>query len=209
MAKLLYVEASPRKDRSVSIAVAKEFVASYLASHPGDTVETLDVWNTPLPEFNGAVINAKYAIMHGQPYDPADAAAWSTVERMCEHFKSFDKFLFSTPMWNFGIPYKLKHYIDVITQPGLTFTYAPETGYTGLVSGKPSCAIYSRGGAYPAGTAAAAFDLQKGYLPVVLGLIGFKDVKSVVIEPTAAAPDAVAAEKQKRIAEARAMAMSF
>jgi putative NADPH-quinone reductase len=32
-------------------------------------------------------------------------------------------------MWNFGIPYKLKHYIDVLTQPGQTFNFDPTTGY--------------------------------------------------------------------------------
>ena len=31
-----------------------------------------------------------------------------------------ERVLISTPMWNFGIPYKLKHWLDIINQPGLT-----------------------------------------------------------------------------------------
>jgi len=36
MARLLYVEASPRKERSVSTGVAKAFVEEYRKTHPGD-----------------------------------------------------------------------------------------------------------------------------------------------------------------------------
>ena len=64
-------------------------------------------------------------------------------------------------MWNFGVPYKLKHYIDVITQPGLSFSFSPETGYTGLVTGKPAAVIYARGGEYSSSEAAARMDFQK------------------------------------------------
>ena len=38
MAKLLHIEASPRKDRSASIAVARTFLDEYGKTHPGDTV---------------------------------------------------------------------------------------------------------------------------------------------------------------------------
>jgi FMN-dependent NADH-azoreductase len=44
-------------------------------------------------------------------------------------------------MWNFGVPYVLKHYIDVITQPGLTFSFNPATGFSGLVTGRPATVI--------------------------------------------------------------------
>ena len=36
MARLLYIESSPRKERSKSIAVAKAFLEKYKAEHPGD-----------------------------------------------------------------------------------------------------------------------------------------------------------------------------
>ena len=53
MAKLLYIESSPRKDRSASIAVARHFIDLYKARNPGDTVETLDLWAANLPPFDG------------------------------------------------------------------------------------------------------------------------------------------------------------
>lgn len=201
MAKLLYIEASPRKDRSASIAVAREFLAAYKAAHAGDTVETLDLWHCPLPDFDGETINAKYAIMHGQPHTAQQKLAWDRVVQVIEQFKAADRYLFSLPMWNFGIPYKLKHYIDVITQPGLTFSFSPDTGYKGLVTGKPAVVVYARGGAY--GTAGAnGMDYQKSYFETLLGFIGFTDVRPVLIEPTISAPDAV----EKTLAAAKATA---
>ncbi len=75
MARLLYIESSPRKDRSASIQVAREFLAAYRQSHPSDQVETLDLWAQKLPEFNGDTINAKYAILHGLEHTEAQARA--------------------------------------------------------------------------------------------------------------------------------------
>ena len=86
-------------------------------------------------------------------------------------------------MWNFSIPYKLKHYLDIITQPGLTFSVDPEKGFFGLVTGKPVTAIYSRGGEYT-NAEAKGMDFQKPYLEMAMGFIGFREINSVIIEPT-------------------------
>ena len=193
MAKLLHIEASPRGDRSASITVAKHFIDSYRAAHPGDTVETLDLWHTGLPEFDGATIDAKYAIMTGQNPTPEQQQAWAVVTKIAEHFKSADKYVFSLPMWNFGIPYKLKQFIDVLVQPGLAFGFSPDTGYTGLITGKPAAIIYARGGAYGPGTGMEAYDAQSSYMKQVLGFIGFTDIKQIFVEPTMAKADAVEA----------------
>ncbi|MEO1523788.1 MAG: NAD(P)H-dependent oxidoreductase [Planctomycetota bacterium] len=191
MAKLLYIESSPRKSRSKSIEVATAFLDAYRQANPDDTVETIDLWDKPLPEFNGYTIDAKYQVLHGQGHDAEQAAAWQAVVDVCDQFKSADKYLMSVPMWNFGIPYKLKHFIDVLAQPGQTFSFDPETGYSGLVTGKPIVVVYARGGAYTANEA-QAMDLQKGYLQMLLGFIGFTEIQNVVIEPTLAAPEDVA-----------------
>ena len=201
MSKLLHIQVSPRIGRSASIAVAEHFVEVYRARHTGDTVETLNLWETDLPEFDGATIDAKYAIMHGQPHTPAQLEAWKAVVRIADRFKSADKYLFSLPMWNFGIPYKLKHFIDVLVQPGLAFSFTPDAGYKGLITGKPVVAIYARGGAYGPGTGAEGYDAQSAYLRQVLGFIGFTDIKEIFVEPTLAGPtanaDAVAAGNLK------------
>jgi FMN-dependent NADH-azoreductase len=207
MSKLLHIEASPRGDRSASISVAKRFLDAYRAKNPGDTVETLDVWKTTLPEFDGATIDAKYAILTGQKPTEDQTRAWQIVTKLTEHFKSADKYLFSLPMWNFGIPYKLKHFIDVLVQPGLTFTFSPSEGFKGLVIGKPAAVIYARGGAYGPGSGAEGYDNQSAYLRQILGFIGLTGLKEIFVEPTSvgAKNEAVAAA----LAKADALAGTF
>jgi FMN-dependent NADH-azoreductase len=188
MAKLLHIESSPRGDRSASTAVARHFIESYRAAHVGDTVETLDLWKAELPEFDGATIDAKYAVMHGQKHTPEQLHAWQTVTKIADHFKSADKYVISLPMWNFGIPYKLKQFIDILVQPGLAFSFSPETGYQGLITGKPIVAVYARGGAYGPGSGMESYDAQSTYLKQLLGFIGFTDIKEIFVEPTLASP---------------------
>jgi FMN-dependent NADH-azoreductase len=78
----------------------------------------------------------------------------------------------------------LKHHIDILVQPGHTFSNSQEEGYKGLVIGKPILVAYARGGEYPSDTNAAAFDLQKRYPELILGVMGFTDIRSIVVEPT-------------------------
>ena len=200
MPKLLHIVGSPRGDRSASIIVAKEFIKAYKAKNPGDEIETLDLWMAELPEFDGATINAKYAVMHGQSFTPDQETAWKAVVKIAEHFKSADKYLFSLPMWNFGIPYKLKHYIDLLVQPGLVVAY--ENGnYRGLVTGKPAVAVYARGGAYGPGTGAEGYDQQSKYLRQILGFIGITDLRDIFVEPTAAKKDEAVDQGKTRAKE--------
>lgn len=205
MSTLLHIEASPRGQRSASVTVAQHFIKAYKAANPNDTVETLDLWYAPLPEFDGSTINAKYAILHGLAFTPEQQQAWRAVTTVAEHFKSADKYLFSLPMWNFGIPYKLKHFIDVLVQPGLAFSFSPETGYKGLITGKPAVAIYARGGAYGPGSRMEAYDAQSTYLKQVLGFIGFTDIKEIFVEPTLAS----ATSKDEALASAIPKAEAF
>jgi FMN-dependent NADH-azoreductase len=205
MAQLLYIEASPRKDRSSSIAVAKTFIETYRENHSNDQIEAIDLWQAPLPEFTGEVINAKYAIYHGQEFSEAQKRAWSAVEKVITQFTGADRYLFSLPMWNFGIPYKLKHYIDVIVQPGFTFSFNSEEGFNGLVTGKPVAAVYSRAGTYGPESAMDNYDLQKTYLETVLGFIGFSDFQSIVIEETLGPVEV----KEKNMAAAREVAQKI
>ncbi len=187
MAKLIYVKTSPR-DRSHSSRVAKQFLDSYRATHPKDTVEELDLWHMDLPPFDGDTINAKYAVMHQQSQNKGEQEAWQRVKDMFHQFASADKYLFSLPMWNFSIPYRLKHYIDILTQPGLAFNVSPQGSYIGLVTGKPAVIVYSSGGGYRLGSGAEAYDMEKPYMKLWLQFIGFKDIREIVADGTLGDP---------------------
>lgn len=209
MARLVYVESSPRKERSSSIRVASAFLDAYRAAHAGDDVETLDLWSLGLPEFDGATIAAKYSLLGGQAHSPEEARAWSEVVAVFERFARGDKYLFSVPMWNFGIPYKLKQFIDVITQPGLAFTVEPGVGFKGLLAGRPGVVIYARSGRYGEAPGPEQGDYQSSYFDFLLRFIGIGPVERIFVEPTQGRPDKVEAMKQQAEARAAELAKAF
>ncbi|MHC4290046.1 MAG: FMN-dependent NADH-azoreductase [Planctomycetota bacterium] len=209
MAKLLYIQASPRTERSKSTQVASAFLESYQQSHPDDTIETFNLFEADLPSFDGLKVQAKYTILHGKDHNPEERQAWDAVEKVIAHFKEADKYVVSLPMWNFGIPYRLKQYIDILVQPGYTFT-ADENGYEGLMKDKPIVVVYARGGAYVTGSEYEAFDLQKKYMELVLGFMGFQNGLSIVVEPTMhGAPDEIQAMLDASVQKAKSLAADF
>ncbi len=208
MTKLIYIEASPRKERSSSIEEAHVFLEEYRKIHSQDTVTVLDLWHKELPSFDGDIIEAKYAIMHGKSPTPQQKKAWAAIEEIIAEFKSGDKYVFSLPMWNFSIPYKLKHYIDLLVQPTYTFSFSPQEGYKGLVTGKKVVLICARGGAYGPGSGGEGLDMQVNYMKTILGFIGFQQFETILIEPTldpAKKPEAL--ERAKLLAQK--IALSF
>jgi len=209
MSKLIYIKSSPRKERSHSSRVAKHFVESYRKAHLQDSIEELDLWEMDLPPFHGDAIDAKYAVMHQQTQTKGQQEAWRHVTSMFQQFASADKYLFSLPMWNFGLPYRLKHYIDILTQPGLAFNVSPEGNYSGLVTGKPAVVVYASGGAYRPGTGAEGFDAQKPYLKLWLSFIGFKDIREIVVDGTLGDPAKAKEIESACLKEASELAKSF
>ena len=209
MAKLLHILASPRVE-SYSTRVAKAFLDSYRQARPDDRIEVLDLFQADIPPFHAPQAKAKYAVIAGQtPRDEAEAA-WQPVIKTINHFKGFDKYVLSSPMWNFGVPYRLKQYIDVLVQPSLTFAYSPEKGYTGLVTGRPLMLILARGGVYQTGNPCETFDFQETYLRSIFGFIGFTDIRAIHIQGTLQnKPEQVEADTRKAIAEASDAAMEF
>lgn len=189
--KLFYVQASPRGEKSASLRVAGAFVAALKRREPGLAVEELELFKTRLPEFDRVASQGKYAIIHGTEAAPEVKAAFGKVAELIERFKAADLYVFAVPMWNFGIPYVLKHFLDLVLQPTYTFA-AGKDGYRGLLSGKKAFVAYARGGDYGED---AAVDFQKRYLEFALGFMGIKDVSSVIAQPMLAAGPEVAASK--------------
>jgi len=210
MSKLLYIQASPRAQRSHSIAVAGAFIEAYKRKHSDDKIVTLNVFDASIPNFDGLAVQAKYTILHGKSHSEEELQAWKNVEKVIEQFTSADKYVIVVPMWNFGIPYRLKQYIDLLVQPGYTFSYSEDKGYEGLIVGKPLLVVYARGGEYAAGSETEALDLQTKYIKLIFRFVGFEDIRSIVVEPTLlGGPDVAEVKRQEAINKAKEMAVTF
>jgi len=119
MSKLLYIQASPRGQRSHSVTVTDAFIDAYEKKHPDDEVEILNVFDESLPNFDELTVQAKYTILHGKSHSQIEQDLWKNIEKVIEQFTSVDKYVLATPMWNFGIPYRLKQYIDILFSPAI------------------------------------------------------------------------------------------
>ena len=89
--------------------------------------------------------------MKAQAFNDAQRDSFAEAERMALRFSLADRVLISTPMWNFGIPYKLKQWFDVVIQPGLTFRFDPSQGYSPLLKDRPTLVILASGSDYATG----------------------------------------------------------
>ncbi|MDE0350329.1 MAG: NAD(P)H-dependent oxidoreductase [Gammaproteobacteria bacterium] len=214
--KLLHIEASPRKEASASSRVADAFVTAYRRLHPDHVVERLALFEEQLPAFGaeGADQKTEHVLDLVRGGTGIEATGeWAGVMREVERLASADKVLLSSPMWNFSIPYPLKHYIDLICQPGLTFRVDAQ-GYLGLVTGKPLQLVLASGGSYPEGfpleTHGTATDFQRPYLEHVARFIGFEDIRAIRIERTSALlPEALEELLARRCEEAAEAAATF
>jgi FMN-dependent NADH-azoreductase len=144
-------------------------------------------------------------LLMGEPVPAEQREGWARLQVVADHFLSFDSWLFSVPMWNFGVPYPLKHYIDVITHPGITFRNDALGNVEGLAAGRT--AIIVAASAMPFGTNPEldGMDFQLSYLRTWLGFIGVTDVHAVRVAGTFGPEDVVAAAKAKAQADADAL----
>lgn len=205
MTTLLHIECSPRKQRSASLEIARQFIARYQHNAPDTQVVTLDLWALDLPEFDGPVMDAKYAGLSGTPLTEEQAAAWATLKSLAAHLHQADVLVFSVPLWNFAVPYKLKHFIDVVSQKDVLFEFSPEHGLRGLLHNKTAVNVYARGMDFSTPDA-QAMDFQKPYMEAWLGFIGVTEVYSLYVEKTILGPETDQASRLASCEQALALA---
>ncbi|MGI4982111.1 MAG: FMN-dependent NADH-azoreductase [Janthinobacterium lividum] len=203
MSHLLHVVGSPREQRSASHEVADAFIEAWRSGESGATIDTLDVWRTALPEFDGVALGAKYAALEGRERTVGEKRVWEDISALAARFQKADVIVFSVPMWNFGIPYRLKHLIDVVSQKDLLFSF-DERGLQGLLTGARAVTIAARGA--PLGD---AIEHQNAYMRSWCEMVGIHEHHDVIIEKTLFGPQIDTQARQTARNEAVALAASM
>ncbi len=210
--RLLKIESSPRGPRSASIRVANAFLEAYRRVCPDVIVDTLNVWEEKLPDFDQEAIGAKYKGVNKEPMDPGrETAIWEKIQELAARFQQADRIVLGVPMWNFAYPYKLKQLIDLVCQRHMLFTY-DGIEYGPLLKTPRAFVVYVRGGTYAedSPTPASQFDHQKRYVDFWLKFIGVKEVRTLVVEGTTWRGKEKGEERIGRgLEEARRMAADF
>jgi FMN-dependent NADH-azoreductase len=181
--RLLNIVTSPRGKESASIAIANTFLDAYRERHPSVDVDTLNVWDEALPEFNGEAIGAKYKAVSNAPMTQAESATWHQIQSLATRVARADRIVLGVPMWNFNYPYKLKQFIDLVTQRNLLFTFNGST-YGPLLKIPRALVIHVRGQSGEGSALHPGFDFQTQYIEFWLKFIGVEDVASLTVEHT-------------------------
>ena len=180
---LLDIQSSPRGESSDSIALTKSFIEACTSNDTSIVVDTLNVWHERLPEFDYEAIGAKYKAVRHETMTEAESYVWERIQSLIRRFQSADRIVVGTPMWNFGLPYKLKHLIDLVAQRNYLFAYDGKQ-YGPLLKVEKAVVVYTRGSRFLEGTPIppSRFDHQATYLDFWLQLVGVRDLRSVIVD---------------------------
>lgn len=208
MPTLLDVYATPRNAQSRTQQLRKAFLAGYSAANPGFVHLELDLAarHAELPAFDEWDIQAKFEMAYGAgKLDELGAQRWDRLTELTDQLHAADVLLITAPMWNLGVPWMLKKWIDCVTQGRLTFEFV-NGQFNGLLKGKRAVLLTTRDGAYGPGTDHAEMDFAVPYLRNILGLMGYGPIDAVIAEPMVmGGPEVGAAALKKAILDAAAL----
>ena len=198
MKKLLHLIATPRSEESRTLRVSEAFLEVFRETHRDWVLDELNLAREELPSLIQRGVDGRYILLEGEELYGSLKESWEDVVGHIRRFLSADGYLVSTPMWNFSIPYVLKQYLDVITQPRLSFRPGESGAVEGMAAGRKLVVVTSRGWDYDAGPW-RGHDLQEPYLRLIFGFLGVTDIDFVVAQPT----DLGEELRERRIREAR------
>jgi FMN-dependent NADH-azoreductase len=205
--RLLHVIATPRGLASNTARVSSCLLEALRDEDEDLHVTTLDLFRADLPSVAGKNIESKYRLMTGQAIEDDAQDSWKQIEQTIEQFMAADVYLFTVPMWNLGIPYVLKYYIDAIVQPGYLFRYTPDGLVEGLVRDKTMLLVISSGSDYTT-QPYASFNFVESYLRAIFGFVGLTDIHVFHANGMDMGPELKKAGQRAAIADARAFARS-
>ena len=186
MSNTLIIKGHPlTSETSFSLKTLEQFLSTYKAENPSDTITILDVFADNVPEIDVDIASAFNAMAAGIEFGNLSAEQQAKVARfgeLTEQFLAADKVVIANPLWNLSMPTRLKAWIDTINVAGKTFKYTAE-GPVGLAGGKKVLHIQANGGAYDGN------DASSQYLNSILNFIGIDDITSVYIEGHAYEPE--------------------
>jgi FMN-dependent NADH-azoreductase len=177
--RLLRIDSSLRLDGSVSRAVADTAEDAWRRVATDAEVVRRDLGTDPLPPLWPAAAFAGMTPPDARSAEHRDGLALAAT--LVDELLAADAVLLAFPLYNFGVPQQIKHWIDlVICDPRANDTSVP------LVSGRPAVLVAARGGGYSPGTPREGWDHATSYLERILGDVWGFDVSVVAAELTAA-----------------------
>ena len=139
---ILRVDASMRRQKSVSRMLADEMVSSLGARKPGINVITRDL-ASGVGIVNAAWIDAERTSEENRT--PDQRALLTQSDALVAELQAADDLVIATPIYNFSVPAALKAWIDLICREKITFIYENDRA-RGLLANKRATVIITSGG---------------------------------------------------------------
>ena len=118
---LLHIDASVRREGSLSRRLSKAFIEAWLTERPGDSVLRRDVGLEPPPFVTENWIAAAFT----KPADRTSAMnrVLAPSDLYISEIERADVIVLGTPMYNYGMPAQLKAWIDQVVRIDRTFSF--------------------------------------------------------------------------------------
>ena len=180
--KTLIINAHP--DPHSTYSATNRMVKHLLTKLPVGSTEIVNLAETKQPSLDKAVLDIFIKTVFRQEQPTAEEAQhFAGIQANVAQFKAAPRLVIAYPMYNFGIPARLKDWIDSIVVPGETFRYSANGNPEGLLTTHKALILQASGGVFSEG-GRAAMEHTVPYLQDVLRLLGFASVDAVRAEGT-------------------------
>lgn len=183
MKKVLVINASSRKERSLSRRLTGLFVDLWKEKNIDDEICHREIGQGNIPHVSETWISAAFK--------PKDLRSEEEIQELkisdalVGELKQSDIIVLGTPMYNWSIPSSLKAYVDQIVRVNETVTVNKgdtEKPYNGLLKGKKVYLLLVRGNeGYEKGENFAFMNFQSEYLKTVFNILGIEEVEEFVL----------------------------
>jgi FMN-dependent NADH-azoreductase len=174
------LDASLRSEGSVTRMLADAVEQEWLREFPDAQIVRRDLGRNPLPPVWPEAVAASMSAP-GYVRSEKEIAATALAAELAGELLSADAYLFAIPLYNFGVPQHVRHWIDLI----VTDPRAADIN-TQLLAGRPAVLVEARGGGYASGTPREGWDHLTPYLRHILGDMWGLDLATAEAELTLA-----------------------
>ena len=184
MTDTLIINAHPHPHSSMS--ATNRMVAHLLAKLPAGSVQTVNLAETDIQPLDKAAVEMFIAtVFQRQQPNAEQAALFARMMSVVNQVKSARRLVIAYPMYNFGIPARLKDWLDNLVMPGETFRFGEDGAPQGLMGAHKVLLLQASGSVYSEGRPMAQMDFASSYLKTLLGgFLGFASVDTVRAEGT-------------------------
>jgi FMN-dependent NADH-azoreductase len=184
---VLHINSSARLDHSNT-----RIIGQYLVEVLGEAVVSRDLAQHPLPAISAEDLVAVHGSSGSQRTSLQPQLSLSG--QLIDELKSADTLVLGAPMYNFGIPASLKHWVDAICRAGVSFKYT-EQGPKGLLGVKRAFIITASGGT----TIGSEMDFASPYLEHICRFIGIDEVFHIDASGSKGTPEQVIAKGKQQV----------